>query len=197
MYMPQTVSPLQYKRYGELLNHPAKTEAEHKLQVALLESEQHEEESKHQTIGLQAASLAAREDKAGRKKGTRLVGDGLPRMLTGDVFVAQVITHKNAMEAEAREKEMRAKRRAEHSEELAHWKMEEIEWKEQNWATRAIFEAQKVEWEAERELAKLEKRRSQWNKPKMGAIEKPVSRPERAQPEVHESEQEDDGEEED
>ncbi|KAG2352005.1 hypothetical protein BDR07DRAFT_1384976 [Suillus spraguei] len=135
MYMPQTVSLLQYKWYRKILNHPATTKAEHELQVALLESEQHEEKSKHQMIGLQAASvlqLAAREDKAGRKKGTRLIGDGLPRMLTGDVFVAQVITHENAMEAEAREKETRAKRRAECSEELTHWKTEEIEWKERN-----------------------------------------------------------------
>ncbi|KAG2087996.1 uncharacterized protein F5147DRAFT_527855, partial [Suillus discolor] len=136
------------------------TKAEHKLQVALLESERCEEESKHQMIGLQRASvlqirycdrvrgqLAAQEDKAGRKKGTRFVGDGLPCMLTGDAFVAQVITYENAMEVEAREKEMRAKRRAEHSEELAHWKMEEIEQKERNQATRAIFEAQKAEWE--------------------------------------------------
>ncbi|KAG0700691.1 hypothetical protein DFH29DRAFT_1000931 [Suillus ampliporus] len=122
--------------------------------------------------------LAAQEDKAGRKRGTRLVGDGLPCILTGDVFVAQVITHENAMEAEAKEKEMRAKRRAEHSEELAQWKIEEIERKERNWTTRAIFEAQKAEWKAEQDLAKLEKRRPQWNKPKMGAIEKPVSRPE-------------------
>ncbi|KAG1835927.1 hypothetical protein DFJ58DRAFT_670170 [Suillus subalutaceus] len=141
--MPQTVSPPQYKRYGEFLNCPATTKAEHELQVALLESEQCEEESKHRMIGLQAASvlqvrycdrvrgqLAVQEDKMGRKKGTRLIGDGLPRMLTGDVFVAQVITHENAMEAEAREKEIRAKRRAEHSEELAHWKTEEIEQKE-------------------------------------------------------------------
>ncbi|KAG1721217.1 hypothetical protein EDB19DRAFT_1646620 [Suillus lakei] len=138
--MPQIVSPLQYKQYSEILNCPPATEAEHKLQVALQESGQHKEETKHQMIGLQAASvlqiqycnqvhgqLAAQEEKAGRKKGTRLVGDGLPCMLTGDVFVAQVITHENAMEAEAREKEMRAKRRAEHSEELAHWKREEIE----------------------------------------------------------------------
>ncbi|KAG2138039.1 uncharacterized protein EDB93DRAFT_1106411 [Suillus bovinus] len=197
MYMPQIVSPLQYKRYRKILDCPPKTEAEHELQVALRESEQREEETKRQMIGLQAASLAAQEEKAGRKKGTRLVGDGLPRMLTGDVFVAQVITHENAMEAEARDKEMRAKRRAERSEELAHWKREEIERKERNKATRANFEAQKVEWEAERDLAKLEKRRPRWNKPKMGEIEKPVSRPERVQPEVYDSEQEDDdGEEE-
>ncbi|KAG2079588.1 hypothetical protein BD769DRAFT_1380450 [Suillus cothurnatus] len=133
--MPQIVSPLQYKRYSKILNRPPATEAEHELQVALQESGQREEETKRQMIGLQAASvlqiqycdrvhgqLAAQEEKAGRKKGTRLVGDGLPRMLTGDVFVAQVVTHENAMEAEAREKEMRAKRRAERSEELAHWK---------------------------------------------------------------------------
>jgi hypothetical protein len=205
MYMPQIVSPLQYKRYSKILNRPPATEAEHELQVALQESGQREEETKRQMIGLQAASvlqiqycdrvrgqLAAQEEKAGRKKGTRLVGDGLPRMLTGDVFVAQVITHENAMEAEAREKEMRAKRRAERSEELAHWKREEIERKERNKATRANFEAQKLEWEAERDLAKLEKRRPQWNKPKMGIIEKPVPRPERVQPEVYDSEQEDD-----
>ncbi|KAG1724214.1 uncharacterized protein EDB91DRAFT_1062943, partial [Suillus paluster] len=150
------------------------TNTEHKLQAALQESERREEESKRQMIGLQAASvlqirycdkmrgqLAAQEDKAGRKKSTRLVGDGLPCMLTGDVFVAQVITHENAMEAEAREKELRAKRRAERSEELAHWKREEIERKEWNKATRAVYETQKAEWEGERDLAKLEKRRSQ------------------------------------
>lgn len=82
--------------------------------------------------------LAAQEDKAGRKKSTRLVGDGLPCMLTGDVFVAQVIAHENGMEADAREKELRAKRRTERSEELARCKREEIDRKERNKATSAV-----------------------------------------------------------
>ncbi|KAG2075156.1 hypothetical protein BDR04DRAFT_1228915 [Suillus decipiens] len=61
--------------------------------------------------------------------------------------------------------------------------------KERNKVTGAIYETQKAEWEGGRDLAKSERRRPRWNKPKMVAIEKPVLRPERVH--VYESEQED------
>ncbi|KAJ8595506.1 hypothetical protein M405DRAFT_700138, partial [Rhizopogon salebrosus TDB-379] len=136
------------------------TITECKLQSALQESEQRGEESKRQMIGLQAAAvlqtrycdrvcgqLAAQEQKAGKKKSTRLVGDGLPRMLTGDVLFTQVVMHENAVEAESREKELKAKRRAERSEVLVQWKVEEIGRKERNKATKAVYEREKAEWE--------------------------------------------------
>ncbi|KAH7917347.1 hypothetical protein BV22DRAFT_1135484 [Leucogyrophana mollusca] len=172
-YAVETISPLQYQQDRNLLEREPTTEAERQLQDALRELEWCEENAKRKMIGMQAAAvlqtkycnrvqsqLATQEKKKTKKNGTKLVGDGLPHLLTGDIFVAQ-------------------------------WKAAEkarIEW---NKAVKVIYETEMAQWEAERDLAKVEKRRTKWNRPKMGPKEKPVPKPEVVQGDEGEDKEDD------
>ncbi|KAH7903374.1 hypothetical protein BJ138DRAFT_1020747 [Hygrophoropsis aurantiaca] len=205
-YSNQIISPLQYRRDQNLLNRLPATEAEHEMQEALRESKRREEIAKREMIVMQAAAvlqirycdrvrsqLATQEKKKTKQKSGRLVGDGLPRLLTGDVFVEKVIAHENAVEEEAKQKEVRARKRAEHSAVISEWKAAEKARIERNKAIKVIYKTEMAQWEVERDLAKVEKRRTRWNRPKMGVKEKPVPKPEVA-PDGEDEDEEDDEE---
>jgi len=120
-----------------------------------------------------SSQLAAQEEKqrnAKKKKG-KLFGDGLPRLLTGDDFFDRVVDFENTAAEEEIAREDRRKKRDERAEVMTAWKRAEALRLERNKTRRQTFKDDLGAWEVERDLAKLEKRRTRWNQPKLGKLE--------------------------
>ncbi|KIK76971.1 hypothetical protein PAXRUDRAFT_779528 [Paxillus rubicundulus Ve08.2h10] len=81
-----------------------------------------------------SSQLAAQEEKQknAQKKQGKLVGDGLPRLLTSDKFHNHVVEHKKAIVDEEVVREEQHKQRDEQMEVMAAWKESETAWLEQN-----------------------------------------------------------------
>ncbi|KAG0700183.1 hypothetical protein DFH29DRAFT_807905 [Suillus ampliporus] len=101
--------------------------------------------------------LAAQEE----KKNMPLMGDGIPRLLTGDEFYNQVSEHQRAAEEEAATKEVHQIKCEGRAAAMAVWKEVEAAWLKRNKEHRATFKEEVRLWEEERDCAKLEKR---WKK---------------------------------
>ncbi|KAF8220794.1 hypothetical protein L208DRAFT_1197873, partial [Tricholoma matsutake] len=103
--------------------------------------------------------LEEHETRAAKKKsGNRLFGDEYGKLLTGDDF------YNSSLEIEEQ-----AKQKSEEKSERARMKTRnDAVWKSHQDAVKA--------WEAEHDLAKEERRKPRWTKPKQGLLEKPVPR---------------------
>ncbi|KAG1849999.1 hypothetical protein F4604DRAFT_1661277 [Suillus subluteus] len=121
--------------------------------------------------------LAAQEEKKNGKKNAPLVGDGMPRLLTGDEFYNQVSEHRRAAEEEAAAKEVRRIEREGRAAAMAVWKEAEAARLKRNEERRATYKEEVRLWEEERDCAKLEKCRPRWTKPKQGKSELPLPKP--------------------
>ncbi|KAI6162811.1 hypothetical protein EDD17DRAFT_1507684 [Pisolithus thermaeus] len=110
-----------------------------------------------------SSQLAAQEEKQKeqKKRKGKLVGNGLPRLLTGDEFYSQVVEF---------EKEGRA-------EVTTAWKVAEIARREHNKVQRQEYKVELTAWVVERDAAKLEKRQPRWGQPKLGKLEPPLPKP--------------------
>jgi hypothetical protein len=98
------------------------------------------------------------------------MGDGLPRLLSGDVFYEAVVEHdKQQRQAEAE----KIARREERSEVLAQWKEQEDERKRQNKQIKVKYREAVEQWEA----ARSEKRRFRVLKPKRGPLLHVIPKP--------------------
>jgi hypothetical protein len=124
------------------------------------------------------SQLAAQEEKSKKKKKGRLVGDGLPRLLTAREFVRRVAEFEEKATEKATALEQRKATRAEKSEALKQWKVLDDERKERNKEIKNNWQERVREWEAERDLAKEEHRRPRWTKPSLkGLLFSPLPKP--------------------
>ncbi|KAF9233941.1 hypothetical protein BU15DRAFT_90161 [Melanogaster broomeanus] len=112
-----------------------------------------------------------------RKKTSQLNGDSLPRLLTDDEFYNRMVEHQNACKAEKAAQEDRHKQKDEQSELLTEWRKVETEWKKWNNARREAYHGAMCLWKEESELAKRERRRVAWAKPKLGKMEPQPPKP--------------------
>ncbi|KAH9915341.1 uncharacterized protein B0H18DRAFT_850839, partial [Fomitopsis serialis] len=110
--------------------------------------------------------LASAEEKKSKKRRQRLLGDGLPRLLTDDEFFTRVQEHEAHLRAEADKKESRKRGKDAWVKALAEWKLLDKERKRRNDLKLVAWKTQVERWEEERDLAKAEKRRPSWTKPK-------------------------------
>ncbi|KAJ7174173.1 hypothetical protein C8R43DRAFT_873500 [Mycena crocata] len=161
-----------------LLSAVPTTALEHELQAALREQQEKNRIQKSQLVSMQSAlvlngaycdlvrgQLAAQEEKKNRKKKGRLVGDGLPRLLSARAFVRRVEEfEKNATE-KAAALEQRKATRMEKADVMKEWKAVDDERKERNKEIKRDWQEQVKEWEVERDLAREEHRRPGWKKP--------------------------------
>ncbi|KAJ6549852.1 hypothetical protein B0H19DRAFT_850593, partial [Mycena capillaripes] len=136
------------------------TALERELQAAVREQQAKNKVQKSQMVAMQSAlvlngvycdlvrgQLQAQEDKKNRKKKGRLVGDGLPRLLTAREFVRRVEEfEKNATE-KAAGLEKRKASRLEKADALKEWKVLDDERKERNKESREQWKEQVKEWE--------------------------------------------------
>ncbi|KAJ7939430.1 hypothetical protein B0H13DRAFT_1850724 [Mycena leptocephala] len=167
-FKPVTISPQRHtSRYAELFARPTASAREQELLDALAECDQRDETRKGVMIQMQVAVvlagmyLQAAEERKANKKTRRKMGDGKAKWFTSDTFIQMCIDDDERKEAEAAGKVKRKTERAARAAELA-------EWKKQNELIRGRneLEVDKAAWEVEKELAKTEKRRPAWQKPK-------------------------------
>ena len=92
-----------------------------------------------------------REKKSGGKG--RLMGDGLPCLLSGDEFYEKVVEHEAAQKRKERELEARKEQHQEMAEMIAEWKKAETKRKEENKERRERFQEAVKVWEKLREEA--------------------------------------------
>jgi len=129
------------------------------------------------------------EERRRKSQKNRVFGDGMAKLLDDDVFFNKVVELEEAAKRKEEDKKEWQIARESYAETLVQWKKLENERKGRNTEVqKAHLDATRL-WEAEREVAKSEKRRPQWTKPKQGKIEKAIPRSKK--PEVEESDGED------
>jgi hypothetical protein len=188
--IPILVSPKKACSH-ELLDIQPTTENERKLQAALEVSMAENSTQRKQIISMQSAAvlngaycdlicvqLAAQEESKRKQQKGRLVGDGLPRLLSSRNFVQRVIEFHEKGVAAADALEKRKVNRKERAEAMKEWKSLEDTRKTENLKIQAQWKIDMGLWEKERDLAKGEKRRARWNKPILkGLLFSPVPKP--------------------
>ena len=146
--------------------------------MALREAEVREAHFKGVFAGLQGAALlqgrycdtlqsqlAAQEEKSKGKKKGKLVGDGLPRLLTDQDFIMRVQNHEDAQEQQAVALETRKANREVRAEAMKEWKKADAERKERNDEIKARFKEELKQWDTECDRAKRAKQKPGWKKP--------------------------------
>lgn len=168
------------------------TNIEKALLIALRESEAREADLRRRLNEAQASNILnelycsklrrqlaySEEKRAKKQKGKgRLMGDGLPCLLSGDAFYEKVVDFETLQREEERRKEAKRQEKEDMAESLAAWKKDETARKSRNEAKRERYrEAVKV-WEAERDVARQSKTAFRKLKPRQETLEKAAPRP--------------------
>jgi hypothetical protein len=198
----------------DLLREQPTTDLERRLQQALRDANERDMQRKDVLAGLQSATvlqskyceevrsqLAGNEEKKrGTKKG-RLMGDGLPRLLTNPAFIDRVAEHEGNQKREVQEKMARKEAREGHKERLQQWKAAMAVRAEENEGLLAEWRLEVEEWEERRSEMKKDGKTRGWGKapprPKMApAIPKPMLR-KVVEEDVEESDSDSDGQDDD
>ena len=182
----QPVSPA---RAGALLIKPT-TDVEICLLAALRESEDQVLALKQRVINLQASNilnkiycnklrfqLAYQERKKDSTVRGKLVGDGMPRLLSGDDFYEKVVEFTQWQSDKAERKDTRKQVKESLREAVELWKKDEILRKEENVAKTERYCTKIRAWEADKTEAKVQKHRFTVLKPKRDPLGKPQPRP--------------------
>lgn len=184
-FVPLEFSPTRKRRH-ELLDQEPGTDIEKAYKDALCASYLREDRLKMEAVSMQAAGVLngmycnqlhgqlvaqAEKEKNAKKRKGKLMGDGLPKYLTGDEFYQRVVDHEKAADEEELAKEERRKRKGERSEARAAQKDAEKGRMERNRVRRQEYKSEVIAWEAERDLAKREHQRPQWKRPVLMGIE--------------------------
>ncbi|KAG0698438.1 hypothetical protein DFH29DRAFT_810327 [Suillus ampliporus] len=186
----RTISPTKQKQTGLLKIEP-QTWNEVVLLSALCEAESANTALKCRLVELQAANildelycsklrgqLANQElKKCSKKRGGKLMGDGLPRLLSGDEFYERVVEAETEQRRAVDEKRTRQQERENRAEALAAWKKLEEERKQENTEQCARYHEALEIWKDEKAKAKLAKQRFVTKKPVLGKLHTPISRP--------------------
>jgi hypothetical protein len=162
----------------DFLKEEPATEQAYRFQIALRESKNREFEALRtltfeRTCLILAelhckqmkSQLYAKEEKRNKTR-ERLTGDGLARVLTHDAFIQLVREHREVQVAAEADKQKREKERIATERLKAAWKEEQEKINQMNAMQGSQHQEELTAWEAERDLAKQEKRRPAWNKPK-------------------------------
>ncbi|KAI6017782.1 hypothetical protein BKA83DRAFT_17153 [Pisolithus microcarpus] len=192
--LPAIITPVTptRKRTDKLLEQEPQNDVERAYQDALQLSLARENQAKaelvgmHSTVILQSlfcgrlsSQLAAQEEKQKeqKKKKGKLVGNGLPRLLTGDEFYSRVVEFEKSAADEELEHKRRQKQREGRAEATTTWKVAEIAQQEHNKVQRQEYKVELAAWVVERDAAKLEKQQPHWGQPKLGKLEPLLPKP--------------------
>ncbi|KAF7319606.1 hypothetical protein HMN09_00301000 [Mycena chlorophos] len=191
-FTPVIISPRKRRRleYAALLEAPPKTLLEEQLQDAVRELLDQHDADKSDLILMQSSlvlnsayydlirgQLAAQDEARKRKASGRLVGDGLPRLLTSKEFVDRVTAFKEAAEKKKAELASRKASATERKTLMSEWKKLDDERKAQNEQIRAEYKDELRDWEEEKARVGSG-RRVGWKKPVLkGRLLPPVPKP--------------------
>jgi hypothetical protein len=182
------ISPIKKKQPPAYHNVVPKTANEVLLLSSLREAEVANATLKRRVLELQAANilnemycnvlrgqLANQEGKKRKgKEGGKLVGDGLPRLLSGDDFYERVVEFEHVQKKVAAEKQMRKDTREKRAEALATWKCLENKRKKENEVRRAQYREALERWKDEKAR---EGRRFSEKRPVLGKLPGAIPRP--------------------
>ena len=195
---PSSTSQLQHNTANPISELPQwfptmvpQTANENLLLDALRETEKHAEGLRRRVLELQAANilnemycsmlrgqLAHHEKKKNTPKGMgKLVGDGLPRLLSGDEFYEQVVEFADWQKRTEREKVERKQTRDGRVEVMKEWHKADEERKRQNAVRRLEYKEEKGAWEAAKRKAVVQKQRFGVPAPKLGKCPGPYPKP--------------------
>jgi hypothetical protein len=161
------------------------------LLTLLRESEATNISLKRRVIELQAANvlnemycnmlrgqLAKQEEKRqkGKEKG-KLIGDGLPRLLSGDEFYEKVVVYEEERKKAVAEKKSRKIEREQRTEVLLEWKKLEEGRKNENKARRAKYQTAMEQWKEAKAKARVEKTKFNELQPRLGKLLPAIPRP--------------------
>lgn len=170
------------------------TQNEILLMAALREAQENNTRVQRRIIELQASNilneiycnklrfqLAYKEEKQGQLKG-KLIGDGLPKMLTGDEFYERVVEFTKWQQEQEKLRAERQEDAAGYKIELAAWNKEENERKAKNKERSEEFHMEVAAWNERREKAKGKGKLREFKepKPKRGPLLKATLKPKRA-----------------
>jgi len=141
------------KAFQEALNAKDSEARFYKGQVAKLQSMMVLQRLYCQRVRRQLNAKEKKDERKG-KKGGRINGDGLPRLLTSDEFIEVVELHVAAAEQAERSRQARLNLRAEYEAELEEWEITERGRKERNIAGLQRFKDASSAWDVERKVAK-------------------------------------------
>ena len=162
----------------QLLDIPPETSQAAELQHALRESQDREyrilaaltvERTRlvlaDMHLGRIKRQLYAKEEKKKKKNLGRLMGDGLPRLLTGDAFVALSREYRDAQEVAALDKAKKAEEKVVRSKLQACWKVEQAKVDAANAEALRSYQGDLAKWKEEQEAARLTHKRPARTKP--------------------------------
>ncbi|KAG0691734.1 hypothetical protein DFH29DRAFT_769336, partial [Suillus ampliporus] len=112
-----------------------------------------------------------------KKRGGKLMGDGLPQLLSSDEFYERVVEAETEQRRAADEKRTRQQEQENRAEALAAWKKLEEERKQENIEQHARYHEALEIWKDEKAKAKLTKQRFVMKKPVLGKLRAPIPRP--------------------
>ena len=129
--------------------------------------------------------LAFKNKEKGKKEsGGRLMGDGLPVLLTGDFFMERVEAWEKEQKEKARAKAKRASDKSKRSQELAEWKkkkeerLRSIAEIKERWNTaKGEWAAEKEQWVQDKAAGKPVSSRFGKPQPKRGPLPPPIPKP--------------------
>jgi hypothetical protein len=186
----QTSAPLNINMAAAALAIVPTTENELLLLAALRESRSQNIRTEVHAFELQAsnilneayadrlcAKLAAQEEKRKKKKSTKLVGDGLPRLLSGDEFYELAQDKEREMREIAREKERKKDGRALYNAAMEEWEAAEQVRKDAKDLTAVTFMKLVKTWEKKRDTANAKGMRFNILKPKRDPVTKAAPKP--------------------
>ncbi|TFK22488.1 hypothetical protein FA15DRAFT_596034 [Coprinopsis marcescibilis] len=187
----ETISPSSPANITSLLKLTPKTTNEALLIAALQEVTDDNERLRARVIQLQAASilneahcnmlrfrLLAKEEKAKKVGGKgKLMGDGLPRLLSGDEFYQKVVEFTEWQGQEEARKEARVDARVLWKEAVKRWEEDEVIRKEANEQIKAAHREKLSIWEHNKAKARRLKQTYQTPKPKCGPLQKQPPKP--------------------
>lgn len=163
--------------HTDLLLTKATTDMEQRLQQALHDANSRDMYQKGIIVGLQSAAvlqgkycetvrsqLAGDEEKKKATKKGRLMGDGLPRLLTDPDFIAQVAKHDDNQAREVAEKAARKRTRIGRKAELEAWTEAKAVRKEANLKLVAGWKLEVAGWEQTRTDMKNNGKTRGWGK---------------------------------
>lgn len=121
--------------------------------------------------------LAAQEEKRLKKAKTKLVGDGLPRLLSGDEFYELAKEKEREVQEEERQKAVRKDGRAAYKEAVEEWTVAEQNRKDAKERAVATFKKTLAAWERKRDSAKSKGKKFVERRPKQDPFPKAIPKP--------------------
>jgi len=122
-------------------------------------------------------ALEAREEKREKKKGIKLVGNGLPKLLSGDKFYELAQAKEKEVHEDLKQKEAWKEGQVAYDAAVEEWAVADQEWKDEQDAIKANNMQMKAAWDKRKAAAAKKEKKFTKPKPKSMPLPKVIPRP--------------------